>query len=336
MGRADRPLQMGEAQMAQLVGVLNMSHGPFTNLAPEKWENVRQSRPPYRSDVPVETEEERVTKAARIRAGLDVMNAKLEEMRPDVLVIFGDDQMENFDFNNYPSLSVYVGDEFKGSDNSSRGKPEEYHTVKNHTPLAVHLLRTLIQNGFDPAFQMALQNNKGMCHAVMRPLEFFNNYDIPVVPLLANGYYPPQLPAKRCFEIGKAARIAIESFPEDIRVVGIGSGGMWHTPGRDESYIDEEFDQTLLRYLEKGDIQGMAEFFDSYEVPSGDKSQRVLGGISGMTGLDTISGPQMGTRETCEWIAASAMVDGRPQTIVDYIPVYASPIGTAFAYCDSV
>jgi Catalytic LigB subunit of aromatic ring-opening dioxygenase len=321
--------------MAQLVGVLNMSHGPFTDMAPEKWTSVRQSRPPYRADVPIDSEEEQVAKAERIRAGLDVMRAKLEEMRPDVLVIFGDDQLENFDFNNYPSLSVFVGDEFKGADHNGRGRPETYHTVKNHRPLAVHLLRTLIENGFDPAFQMGLQNDKGMCHAIMRPLEFFGTYDIPVVPLLANGYYPPQLPAIRCYEIGRAARLAIDSFPEDVRVVGIGSGGMWHTPVREEPYIDEEFDLTLLRLLEKGNIQGMAELFDSYEVPVGDKSQRILG-VAGMTGLEAISGPQMGTREVCEWIAASAMVDGRPQTVVDYIPVYASPIGTAFAYCDKV
>ena len=322
--------------MAQLVGVLNMSHGPFTNLPADKWENVRQNRPPYRADVPVETPEERVAKAARIKAGVEVMKQKLAEMRPDVIVTFGDDQFENFDFNNYPSLSVYVGDEFVGPDNSSRGKPEMYHSVKNYKPLAVHLLRSLIQNGFDPAFQLGLQNDKGMCHAIMRPLELLDNYDIPVVPLLANGYYPPQLPAKRCYQIGKAARLAIDSFPEDIRVVGIGSGGMWHTPGRDGSYIDEVFDQTCLRYIEKGDIQGLAEYFDSYQVPDGDTSQAILGGIHGMTGLDTICGPQMGTRETCEWIAASAMVEGRPQTVVDYIPVYSSPIGTAFAYCDSV
>src|SRR5487761_2028838 len=322
--------------MAQLVGVLNMSHGPFTNLPPDKWENVRQNRPPYRSDVPVETPDERVAKAARIKAGVEVMKQKLNEMRPDVIVTFGDDQFENFDFNNYPSLSVYVGDEFVGPDNTSRGNPVKYHTVKNHKPLAVHLLRSLIQNGFDPAFQLGLQNDKGMCHAIMRPLELLDNYDIPVVPLLANGYYPPQLPAKRCYQIGKAARLAIDSFPEDIRVVGIGSGGMWHTPGREASYIDEVFDQTCLRYIEKGDIQGLAEYFDSYQVPDGDTSQAILGGINGMTGLDTICGPQMGTRETCEWIAASAMVEGRPQTVVDYIPVYSSPIGTAFAYCDSV
>ena len=47
-------------------------------------------------------------------------------------------------------------------------------------------------------------------------------------------------------------------------------------------------------------------------------------------------GPQGGTRETCAWIAAAAVTDGCPTTIVDYIDAYASPVGNAFAYCDQV
>ena len=32
----------------------------------------------------------------------------------------------------------------------------------------------------------------------------------------------------------------------------------------------------------------------------------------------------------------AGVVDGRPNTIVDYIDVWASPVGNAFAYCDQV
>ena len=32
--------------------------------------------------------------------------------------------------------------------------------------------------------------------------------------------------------------------------------------------------------------------------------------------------------------AAAAVTEGRATTIVDYIDVYASPVGNAFAYCD--
>jgi len=41
-------------------------------------------------------------------------------------------------------------------------------------------------------------------------------------------------------------------------------------------------------------------------------------------------GPQGGTRETCNCIAAVA-ADGKPAAIVDDVPVYASPIGAGFA-----
>jgi len=46
-----------------------------------------------------------------------------------------------------------------------------------------------------------------------------------------------------------------------------------------------------------------------------------------------LGGPQGGTREIANWIAASA-VAGKPATVVDYVPVYASPIGCGFAYWD--
>ena len=54
-----------------------------------------------------------------------------------------------------------------------------------------------------------------------------------------------------------------------------------------------------------------------------------------VTGRPSPGGPALGTRETCAWIAAAAVTEGRPTTIVDYIDVYASPVGNAFAYGDA-
>jgi hypothetical protein len=52
-----------------------------------------------------------------------------------------------------------------------------------------------------------------------------------------------------------------------------------------------------------------------------------------MTGMPALSGPQGGgTRETCNWIAAAGAVEGSTATIVDRVPIYASPVDTAFAY----
>jgi protocatechuate 4,5-dioxygenase beta chain len=322
--------------MAQLVGVLHASHGAFVALKPELWE-ARAAGRSYRADVPTEAFEERVAKYDRTVQALDVLKVLLHELAPDVVVVVGDDQFENFDFSNYPALSVFVGDTFAGPENRHRGQPESYHHVKGHPGLAVGILTGLMQRGFDPAFSMSDSNPaKGMCHAIMRPLHFFDAYELPVVPILVNAYYPPPISAARCYQIGRAVREAIDEYPEDLRVVAIGSGGMWHTPGRPSSYLDEEFDGAMLDFLVKGDIKGMADHFDGYTVPAGDESQDVSAGTPGMTGMPGMAGPQIGTREICNWICAAAMVDGRPHEVVDYIPIYTSPVGTAYAYCTDV
>ena len=322
--------------MAQVVGSLYASHGLFVALPPEEWAEKSKNRK-YRSDVPSESFEEKVDKYDRTMRALAVLEEQLRAMNPDVLLIVGDDQHENFDFSNYPALSVFVGEEFSGPDNQTRGKPDLYHKVPGHPGLAVAVLRGLLDRGFDPAFSMSDSNpERGMCHAVMRPLEFFHTYEIPVVPVLVNAYYPPQLSAVRCHKIGKAVREAIDAYPEDLRVVVVGSGGLWHTPGRPNSYLDEKLDQVMIDHLLKGDVLGMAEQFDAYRVPEGDESQDVSPGVPGMTGMPGVSGPQGGTRETCNWIGAAAIVDGSPHQLVDYIAIYSSPIGTAYAYCNEV
>ncbi|HVB06080.1 MAG TPA: hypothetical protein VNF07_07555 [Acidimicrobiales bacterium] len=329
--------------MAQLVGVINTAHSPFCYMPVERWDVVKSNRPPYRDDVPVDSDEVNHAKAARVQEGFSVLRDKLAELRPDVIILFGDDQEEIFDFNNHPAIAVYVGAEFSGRVSSGDamfmgggGTPPEQKRVPGHVALGTSLLTGLLDRGFDPAFMMEVPKpEKGMCHAIMRPLESLTNYDIPTVPVLLNAYYAPQLTAMRCYEIGKAVREVIDAYPEDLRVVIVGSGGLWHTPGQKGSHLDEEFDRVGLGYLESGDIKAWAAHFDAYQVADDDPSQDSTTVRRGVTGLPTPGGPQGGTRESCNWIAAAAAVEGRPSVIVDYIPIYASPVGAAFAWAEA-
>jgi hypothetical protein len=91
-----------------------------------------------------------------------------------------------------------------------------------------------------------------------------------------------------------------------------------------------------------GNIRQMARSFDEYEPPASDgtqvvasrgaKSEAMRAAGFESTGLPTLGGPQGGTRETCCWIAAAAVADGFEATVIDYVPINASPIGVAFAY----
>ena len=53
---------------------------------------------------------------------------------------------------------------------------------------------------------------------------------------------------------------------------------------------------------------------------------------------DGVQRPQVPTDspEVSNWITAAAVTDGMPGTVVDYVPIYASPIGVAFAYWENV
>ena len=326
--------------MAKLVGVFNTAHSPFTYMTSDQWETVRSNRPPYRADVPIDDEETNAAKAARVQVGFKTLRQKLAEVRPDVLLVFGDDQNEIFDFNNHPSIAIYVGDSFEGKKPGTTAgflggakpdAPQPMEKVLGHPELATHILTGLLARGFDPAFMMDNPKpEKGMCHAIMNPLTSLTDFDIPTVPLLFNAYYAPQLTANRCYDAGRAIREIVEEFPGDLRVAAIGSGGLWHTPGRDRSFLDEEFDRKGLEFLQKGDIKGWADHFDAYVVADDDPSQENSG--RGTTGLPTPGGPQGGTRETCNWIGAAAMAEGETNEIVDYIPIYASPVAASFAY----
>ena len=100
--------------MAKVVGIFQTAHTPFCFMPPEQWNDVRATRP-IRADVPVDDLETSKQKSLRIRNAFETLRNKLAEARPDVIVIFGDDQNECFDFTNFPSFAVYVGEEFEGA-----------------------------------------------------------------------------------------------------------------------------------------------------------------------------------------------------------------------------
>jgi hypothetical protein len=145
--------------MAKVVGVFNTAHSPFCFLPAERWNEVR-ARGPLREDVPMDDLAECMRKGQRIQAGFATLRARLEEVRPDAIVVFGVDQLECFDFNNFPGVAVYVGEEFEGYTSSydlmrypAAGEmppAAQKQRVQNHAQLAVGILTGLMQHGFDP------------------------------------------------------------------------------------------------------------------------------------------------------------------------------------------
>ncbi|MSQ10472.1 MAG: hypothetical protein EXR52_05635 [Dehalococcoidia bacterium] len=324
--------------MAQLVGVFHHSHGGTTSMPGELWRERRISRP-IREDTPIEDDATNIAKAARVHDAFRVLREKVAEVKPDVLLCFSDDQLECFDFNNYPTFAIYVGKEFRKNPRPQQGPVAGRHAepgaaFAGHPELATAVLTGVMKRGFDPAFCMDMPKpDRGIAGGIIRTAEELTDWKLPMVPVMMNLYFAPQATAMRCYQFGKAVREVIDEYPADLRVAVAGSGGLWHTPNMTGAWLNTEFDRQILDYLAAGNVKAMAEYHDNYVIPADDPSQDLSKSSRNITGLPTPGGPALGTRETCAWIAAAAVADGRPTTIVDYVDVWASPVGNAFAYC---
>jgi protocatechuate 4,5-dioxygenase beta chain len=71
-----------------------------------------------------------------------------------------------------------------------------------------------------------------------------------IIPLPVNVVQFPPPTGNRCFNLGKAIRRAVESYPEDLRVVIFGTGGMSHQlQGKRAGLINKEWDKRFLDSL---------------------------------------------------------------------------------------
>lgn len=322
--------------MARISLVLCTSHTPFLFTPPEEWNRIRAKRV-LRSDVPHDSDQVNAQHYRRCLDALAILRSQVEAARPDVLIVFGDDQGEQFSLSNFPALGVFLGEDFEGyrtlaapapvpgAERVLRPKtPDNWVRVQGHPTLARQVTSRLIERGFDVAFSLSLNNpEEGMGHAFLRPLFFVDpSYQIPVIPIFVNCYYPPQPTGRRCLELGRTLRQILEEIPDQLSVGIVGSGGLWHTPGQPDAYLDEEFDRVILDGVRTGDAERMATYFDA-RAPSRD----LLSRDTGMNG-----GLGSGTGEVRNWIAAAGTVEGTPGTVVDHVLAYASPIGIGFAY----
>lgn len=327
--------------MARITAVFASSHSPFLFM-PLAWWRTAQAGRRFAAGSPVDSDEVNAQKHARIEAAFSRMREVYERAKPDVLVVFGDDQDEQIGLNNYPPFAVFSGEHLEGyravgytgeapHPQWKPKTPEHWTPIKTAPDLAKSLVTGLLSADFDPAFMNALPAaEKGLGHAFTRPVSKLDpDFSVPIVPVMVNCYYAPQPSAARCAALARAVRTIVHGWADHLNVVVIGSGGLWHTPGARDSYLDSEFDETILAHLKEGDADGAAAYFDNW-APGPERQD--LGCFesfkcaSGMPG-----GVGSGSGETRTWIMAAAVAD-QPATVVDYIPIHASPVGAGFAY----
>lgn len=319
--------------MARIVLGLGSSHSPQLSTPPEMWplHGERDKRNPHLLDTDGKhvSYDELLAKAepalakeitpekwqARYEAcqkGIAQLAETLARVAPDIAVIIGDDQEELFHEDNMPAVLVYWGESIANDPRRymesvspamraaawAYGEEKAYPVVSD---LGKHLIESLIDQGFDVAHSRLVKPGQGMGHAFSFVYgRLMHGKTLPMVPIMLNTYYPPNQPTpKRCYDLGRALRHAIEAWNADARVAVIGSGGLSHF------VIDEELDQQVIKALQSKDAEAV------YALPR----HRL----------------NSGTSEIRNWIATAGAVEHLPMTLIDYVPCYRSPAGTGCA-----
>jgi catalytic LigB subunit of aromatic ring-opening dioxygenase len=260
-------------------------------------------------------------KYQRCQEAVETLSRRLADARVDVAVVIGDDQHEIFQHDGTPTFACFLGTELidipPGKERLERmpagvraaswaahsDRPERHQVCAELSSLVIE---ALVAADFDPLSFTEQPAGRTLGHAFTFPRYRLGlSPETPITPVFINTYFPPNVPsARRCYELGRVVRDAVNSWTSDARVAIIASGGLSHF------VIDEELDQRFLTALERGD-------------------SAALGGLPRAL-------LRSGNSELLNWITAAGALEGRKFTLVDYVAGYRTPAGTgtgmAFVY----
>jgi len=225
--------------MAKVVAGIGLSHVPSVGPAFDRGKQQDPAwKPLFDAYVPV--------------------RAWLERLEPDVAIVVYNDHVAEFTFERYPTFALGIADRYPIADEGfgTRALP----VVPGDAELSIHLCERLIAAEFD----LTVCQEIGVEHGFLVPMNLcfpHTGADWPVrsVPLQVNVVQHPLPSARRCYRLGQALRQAVESYPADLKVVVMGTGGMSHQlQGRRFGYMNEKFDQWFLDQLE-ADPENLAQ-----------------------------------------------------------------------------
>jgi protocatechuate 4,5-dioxygenase beta chain len=185
---------------------------------------------------------------APLFAGYEFSKAWIAREKPDVVILVYNDHASAFSLELIPTFAIGCAEAFAPADEGWGPRPVPM--VQGHPELAWHLAEQLILDEFD----MTIVNRMDVDHGLTVPLSLMfgqpDAWPCKVIPLAVNVVQYPPPTGNRCFNLGKAIRRAVESFPQDLKVVVFGTGGMSHQlQGPRAGLINKAFDAAFLDRL---------------------------------------------------------------------------------------
>jgi len=212
--------------MARIVGGITTSHIPaIGNAMTEGKENE-----PYWK---------------RFFGGYEPVKEWLAKTDPDIAIVVYNDHGLNFFLDKVPTFALGCADAYHNADEGWGLNMQA--SFEGDAEFSWHLAESIIGQDFDLCTCQEMLVDHGFIVPMVLMWRHLPAWPVKGIPFAVNTVQHPVPSARRCLALGRALRKAIESYPEDKKVVILGTGGMSHQlQGERAGFIDVDFDMQCI------------------------------------------------------------------------------------------
>lgn len=190
-------------------------------------------------------------------ATLERLRSKLEDCRPDALIVIAAEHFANFFMNNMPAYCIGMAQDYEGPIEDPEWLRIPRRTIPGNPDLSRRIVGRVMER-----VDVAYAEEWKFDHGIMVPLNFLTpRFDLPVIPVNINCQGPPLTPLDRAYQFGIALGEACDSVPERVAIVG--TGGISHWPATPNSgKINEAWDREFLARWLRNDRSALTAYTD--------------------------------------------------------------------------
>lgn len=277
--------------MAEIVAAMLTSHAPLITGRPEV------SRPELRDS---------------LYASFHELRRRLEAARPDLLVMFVNDHLQNFAYDNVPAFCVGLADAYPAP---SQGGAGLMRIPPRKLPGAPAWARELLEAGLEAGIDFAYSYEIESWDEISVPLHFLMpEGSVPLVPVYTNCGAPPLPSPRRCHAVGAFVGAFVRSRGAAERVALVATGGVSHWVGTPETgRINAEFDHRVLDHVARGDVEPLLRLtWEEIERDGGNGGQEIRNWLALLGAVPGWKGEVLAYAPVAEWITGCATVWVRP------------------------
>lgn len=273
--------------MAEIVAAALTSHAPLVTGKPDV------SKPEQRD---------------RLYAGFREIQRRLAAARPDVIVMFVNDHLQNFPYSNMPAFCIGLAPAY---DAPSAGGARLMRLPPRKVPglpaWGMALLESGLAGGFDFAYSYEIES----WDELSVPLHFLlPEADVPIVPIYTNCGAPPLPILQRCYDMGAFVGAFVRARPAGERVALVATGGISHWVGTPETgRINTEFDHRVLDHVARADLGPLLRLtYAEIERDAGNGGQEIRNWMALLGAVPGWKGEILAYEPIAEWITGCATV----------------------------